>query len=223
MARWRVGVDSGGTFTDICLFDEQAGRIETWKVPSTPDDPSRGIAEGVALITGVLPRGDVGEVAAAVLAIAFAWAALSKIASARSWRRALSGYGLPAGVERIATVGVPVAEATVLLLVLLGFPLAAGIVATGLLIAFSGAILVARARRGDRPDSEIRAVIGAAGTIGHPRDRRSTVLIHFRADSCCGRGRSGSLPAKSHRPGYRDRRHRHRQPKCRHFSPSTIE
>src|SRR6266481_9157542 len=47
MARWRVGVDSGGTFTDICLFDEQAGRVETWKVPSTPDDRSRGIAEGV--------------------------------------------------------------------------------------------------------------------------------------------------------------------------------
>ena len=47
MARWRVGVDSGGTFTDICLFDEQAGRVETWKVPSTPDDPSRGIAQGV--------------------------------------------------------------------------------------------------------------------------------------------------------------------------------
>src|SRR5258706_3951032 len=47
MARWRVGVDSGGTFTDICLFDEQAGRVEVWKVPSTPDDPSRGIAQGV--------------------------------------------------------------------------------------------------------------------------------------------------------------------------------
>ena len=47
MSRWRVGVDSGGTFTDICLFDEQTGRIEIWKVPSTPDDPSRGIAQGV--------------------------------------------------------------------------------------------------------------------------------------------------------------------------------
>jgi N-methylhydantoinase A len=46
-ARWRVGVDSGGTFTDICLFDEATGRVEVWKVPSTPDDPSRGIAEGV--------------------------------------------------------------------------------------------------------------------------------------------------------------------------------
>ena len=46
-ARWRVGVDSGGTFTDICLFDEATGRVEVWKVPSTPDDPSHGIAEGV--------------------------------------------------------------------------------------------------------------------------------------------------------------------------------
>jgi N-methylhydantoinase A len=47
MARWRVGVDSGGTFTDICLFDEHDGRVEIWKVASTPDDPSRGIAQGV--------------------------------------------------------------------------------------------------------------------------------------------------------------------------------
>ena len=45
--RWRVGVDSGGTFTDVCLFDEEQGRVEVWKVPSTPDDPSRGIADGV--------------------------------------------------------------------------------------------------------------------------------------------------------------------------------
>ena len=44
---WRVGVDSGGTFTDVCLFDDSSGRIEVWKVPSTPDDPSRGIAEGI--------------------------------------------------------------------------------------------------------------------------------------------------------------------------------
>jgi N-methylhydantoinase A len=47
MSRWRVGVDSGGTFTDICLFEETEGRVEVWKVSSTPDDPSRGIAQGV--------------------------------------------------------------------------------------------------------------------------------------------------------------------------------
>ncbi|MBO0905004.1 hydantoinase/oxoprolinase family protein [Jiella sonneratiae] len=46
-ASWRVGVDSGGTFTDVCMFDEATGDIRVWKVSSTPDDPSRGIFEGV--------------------------------------------------------------------------------------------------------------------------------------------------------------------------------
>jgi len=48
---WRVGVDSGGTFTDICLFDDATGRLEVWKVASTPNDPSAGIADGVAEAT----------------------------------------------------------------------------------------------------------------------------------------------------------------------------
>ncbi|MEJ0068477.1 MAG: hydantoinase/oxoprolinase family protein [Pseudomonadota bacterium] len=67
MARWRVGVDSGGTFTDICLFEEDQGRVEVWKVSSTPDDPSRGIAQGVeeglrrvAPDTGAAPAAAVG-------------------------------------------------------------------------------------------------------------------------------------------------------------------
>jgi N-methylhydantoinase A len=45
---WRIGVDSGGTFTDVCLFDDKTGAVAVWKVASTPDDPSRGIAAGVA-------------------------------------------------------------------------------------------------------------------------------------------------------------------------------
>jgi N-methylhydantoinase A len=44
---WRIGVDSGGTFCDICLFEENSNRLAVWKVSSTPDDPSRGIAQGV--------------------------------------------------------------------------------------------------------------------------------------------------------------------------------
>ncbi len=44
---WRVGVDSGGTFTDICLVDESSGDVRVWKVPSTPDDPSRAIVGGL--------------------------------------------------------------------------------------------------------------------------------------------------------------------------------
>ena len=44
---WRIGVDSGGTFTDVCLFDDATGRVAVWKVSSTPADPSQGIGRGV--------------------------------------------------------------------------------------------------------------------------------------------------------------------------------
>jgi len=43
----RVGVDLEGTFTDVCLIDSTTGAGRVWKVPSTPDDPSRAIAHGV--------------------------------------------------------------------------------------------------------------------------------------------------------------------------------
>ncbi|HEV2301690.1 MAG TPA: hydantoinase/oxoprolinase family protein [Stellaceae bacterium] len=44
---WRVGIDSGGTFTDVCLFEEETGRIAVWKLSSTPADPSEAVAAGV--------------------------------------------------------------------------------------------------------------------------------------------------------------------------------
>ena len=43
----RIGVDVGGTFTDLILVDEESGRITVDKVPSTPDDPARGVVEGI--------------------------------------------------------------------------------------------------------------------------------------------------------------------------------
>lgn len=43
----RIGVDVGGTFTDLILVDEEAGRITVDKVSSTPDDPARGVIEGI--------------------------------------------------------------------------------------------------------------------------------------------------------------------------------
>ena len=43
----RVGVDIGGTFTDL-VFAREDGGLDRLKVPSTPDDYSRAIAEGVA-------------------------------------------------------------------------------------------------------------------------------------------------------------------------------
>jgi len=31
----RVGIDAGGTFTDICLFAQVTGRVTAWRVAST--------------------------------------------------------------------------------------------------------------------------------------------------------------------------------------------
>jgi N-methylhydantoinase A len=39
----RVGVDTGGTFTDLVFVDEHTGERGTAKVPSTPDDPARAV------------------------------------------------------------------------------------------------------------------------------------------------------------------------------------
>ncbi|MCZ6876425.1 MAG: hydantoinase/oxoprolinase family protein, partial [bacterium] len=50
MPSLRIGVDVGGTFTDLCLFDEQTTAIAVVKVPSTPDDPSQGILTGLQAI-----------------------------------------------------------------------------------------------------------------------------------------------------------------------------
>jgi N-methylhydantoinase A len=44
-----VGVDVGGTFTDIFVVDEETGQISTAKVPSTPADQSIGFVQGVSL------------------------------------------------------------------------------------------------------------------------------------------------------------------------------
>ena len=42
----RIGVDSGGTFTDVVAFDPERGRLVFHKVASTPDDPAAGIVSG---------------------------------------------------------------------------------------------------------------------------------------------------------------------------------
>jgi len=46
----RLGVDVGGTFTDLLLLDEKNGRTFTAKVPSTPADSSIGVLDGVEKI-----------------------------------------------------------------------------------------------------------------------------------------------------------------------------
>lgn len=46
--RVRIGVDTGGTFTDFVF--EANGGLQIFKLPSTPDDPSRAITEGLAKV-----------------------------------------------------------------------------------------------------------------------------------------------------------------------------
>src|SRR3954454_6805391 len=44
---WRIGVDIGGTFTDVVLVDEASGRIGLVKLLTTSDDFSRAVVAGL--------------------------------------------------------------------------------------------------------------------------------------------------------------------------------
>ena len=43
----RIGIDTGGTFTDVVAVDTLTGKIVTTKTPSTPTDPAEGFLNGV--------------------------------------------------------------------------------------------------------------------------------------------------------------------------------
>jgi len=50
---YRIGIDVGGTFTDLVAVDD-FGRATLAKVPSTPEDPSLGVLDGLKLLADTL-------------------------------------------------------------------------------------------------------------------------------------------------------------------------
>src|SRR3954452_20205209 len=58
--RIRIGIDTGGTFTDVVAFDEDTGDVVATKTPSTPGNPADGFMAGIDKVLALLglPGGD---------------------------------------------------------------------------------------------------------------------------------------------------------------------
>jgi N-methylhydantoinase A len=64
MGTLSLGIDIGGTFTDIVVYDPATARHVIWKEPTTPDDPTRGVITGAKRLVetaGIAPA-DIGRV-----------------------------------------------------------------------------------------------------------------------------------------------------------------
>jgi N-methylhydantoinase A len=53
----RIGVDVGGTFTDLIFYDDETGEIRVGKEPTTPSAPEQGV---LAAVTAAIPEGRIG-------------------------------------------------------------------------------------------------------------------------------------------------------------------
>jgi N-methylhydantoinase A len=52
--RIRIGIDTGGTFTDVVALDEDSGELVTTKTPSTPSNPADGFINGVRKVLDLM-------------------------------------------------------------------------------------------------------------------------------------------------------------------------
>ena len=59
--RYRLGVDVGGTFTDLVLYDVETNEIEMTKTPSTPANQAEGVTTGIGMLVDRLGI-DAGEI-----------------------------------------------------------------------------------------------------------------------------------------------------------------
>src|SRR4051794_1254662 len=92
---WRIGVDIGGTFTDVALVDEASGRIGLIKLLTTPDDVSgaviAGLTEGIER-EAIDPVTDPGQVALLAHATTIVTNALFEKKGARTGLVATRGF-----------------------------------------------------------------------------------------------------------------------------------
>jgi N-methylhydantoinase A len=59
----RIGIDTGGTFTDVVAVDDRTGRLVTTKTPSTPADPAEGFLAGITKVLDLVDAGTIASVA----------------------------------------------------------------------------------------------------------------------------------------------------------------
>ncbi len=52
----RIGIDTGGTFTDFVVYDPATGQLDTFKLLSTPQDPAAAILAGLGRLQAAGPR-----------------------------------------------------------------------------------------------------------------------------------------------------------------------
>jgi N-methylhydantoinase A len=85
--KW-VGIDVGGTFTDVVVYDGQTRAWSLGKVPSTPGDPARGVFDGLAKL-GVEP----GTTARIVHGMTIGTNAILEKKGAEVWVLTSAGFG----------------------------------------------------------------------------------------------------------------------------------
>ncbi|MEP4421926.1 MAG: hydantoinase/oxoprolinase family protein, partial [Nitratireductor sp.] len=81
-----LGIDTGGTFTDFMLYDEEQRSLKAWKVLSTPGDPT------AAVITGLQQVADPGQISSVRLGTTVATNALLERRGARVAYLATRGF-----------------------------------------------------------------------------------------------------------------------------------